>query len=306
MSAGATTTHVRPRMGTLLALSLPADDPWQPRWVRVTFEAAAACEKEMSRHDPGSDLSRVNRRAGRGLVHAPPLAVTLGRARAWAERTGGGFDPTVAPILDEWRRASRRGEAPSSDRLSAIRQRVGWEAITVVGERVGLARRGAALDLGAFGKGATLDRITARLRRERCGAALLNFGESSLAAVGRPPHDAWRVLLRHPAGGFVGEFPLRDRACSTSGTSSRTLGRGRHGVSHVVDPRTGRPLRSPAQVTVLARAAATAEALSTALLVLGRPALAAVARRFRVDVCWIDAAGLWLSPRFPLSPAEAP
>jgi hypothetical protein len=44
------------------------------------------------------------------------------------------------------------------------------------------------------------------------------------------------------------------------------------------------------------------EALSTALLVLGRPALAATARRFRVDVCWIDAAGLWVSPGFPLTP----
>jgi FAD:protein FMN transferase len=291
-------------MGTLLALSVPADDPRRSRWVQVTFEAAAACERVMSRHDPDSDLSRVNRLAGRTpLLSAPELARTLGTARAWAERTGGSFDPTVVPILDEWRRASRLGVVPSPHSLRAVRRRVGWEAITVDGERVGLARRGAAVDLGAFGKGVALDRITAMLRRERCGAALLNCGESSLAAIGRPSRGAWRVLLRHPAGGFVGEFPLRDRACSTSGTRGRTLGGGRRGVSHVVDPRTGRPLRARAQVTVLARSAATAEALSTALLVLGRPALAATARRFRVDVCWIDASGLWLSPRFPLTPA---
>jgi thiamine biosynthesis lipoprotein len=187
--------------------------------------------------------------------------------------------------------------------VRAARRHVGWEAITIRGERVGLARRGAALDLGAFGKGVALDRIATRLRRERCGAALLNFGESSLVAIGRSPRQPWRVLLRHPVGGFAGEFPLRDRACSTSGTRSRAWGRGRRRVSHVVDPRTGRPLRALAQVTVLAPSAAKAEALSTALLVLGRPALAAAARRFNVDVCWIDAAGMWLSPRFPLTPA---
>jgi FAD:protein FMN transferase len=287
-------------MGTLLALSLPAAAPRHRRWVELTFATAAACERVMSRHDPDSDLNRVNRLAGRAaLVRSPDLAAALATARAWAERTGGGFDPTVAPVLDEWRRASRRGSAPAAGRLRAARHRVGWEAITVRGERVGLARRGAALDLGAFGKGAALDRITATLRRERCGAALLNFGESSLAAIG----GRWRVLLRDPAGGFVGEFPLRDRACSTSGSFGQTWGRGPRRVSHVVDPRTGRPLRTAAQVTVLARSAAKAEALSTALLVLGRPALPAAARRFGVDVCWIDAAGVWLSPRFPLTAA---
>jgi thiamine biosynthesis lipoprotein len=289
-------------MGTLLALSLPAGGERQQRWVEITFEVAAACERVMSRHDPDSDLSRVNRVAGRArLLRSPDLAATLRAARAWAERTHGGFDPTVAPLLDEWRRARRSGALPSRSRLHAARRRVGWQAIIVRGERVGLARRGATLDLGAFGKGAALDQIATTLRRERCGAALLNFGESSLAAIGRPRREPWGVLLRHPAGGFAGEFPLCDRACSPSSTLGQTWGRGRHRLSHVVDPRTGRPLRALAQVTVLARSAAKAEALSTALLVLGRAALAAAARRFGVDVCWIDAAGMWLSPRFPLT-----
>ena len=285
-------------MGTLLALSLPALAGH--RWAEAAFAVATACERVMSRHDPDSDLSRVNRLAGRSrLFRSPALAATLRAARAWAARTEGGFDPTVAPLLDAWRAGGRRGAGPARSWVGAARRRVGWRAITVRGERVGLARGGAVLDLGAFGKGVTLDRITRMLRRQRCATALLNFGESSLAAIGQPPRGPWRVLLRHPAGGFVGEFRLRDGACSTSGTRGQTWGRRR--VSHLVDPRSGRPLRGVAQVTVLARSAAKAEALSTALLVLGRPALAAAARRFRVDVCWIDAQGLWLSPGFPLT-----
>jgi FAD:protein FMN transferase len=250
----------------------------------------------MSRHDRASDLSRLNRAAGSGrFLHAPELATALRAARRWAERTGGGFDPTVAPLLDAWRRAGRRGRAPAPGAVRAALRLVGWPAISVRGAEVRLERPGTALDLGAFGKGIALDRITPALRGEGCAAAFLNFGESSLAAIGGP----WRVVLRHPAGGFVGEFTLRDRACSTSGTRGQALGRGR--VSHVVDPRRGRPLRGTAQVTIVARSAAAAEALSTASLVLGRPWLARVARRFDVEVCWIDGAGTWLSPRFPLA-----
>ena len=295
--------HVRPRMGTLLALSLPPAPGRHEAWIQLTFETASACEREMSRHDDASDVSRVNRRAGEpALVHAPALAATVASARAWAERTGGAFDPTVAPILDVWRRAARRGAPPPRRVVETARQRVGWHGITVRGEHVGLARRGAALDLGAFGKGAALDRIGAALRGARCNAAMLNFGESSLLAIGRPPRCRWEVLLRHPRGGFAGRFALRDRACSTSAALGAWARIGGRRIGHVADPRSGRPLREPAQVTVLARSAATAEALSTALLVLGRSALADAARRFDIDVCWIDGRGVWTSPWFPLQP----
>jgi FAD:protein FMN transferase len=289
-------------MGTLLALSLPAG-ALDSTVTTLAFETAAACERIMSRHDPASDLSRVNRLAGSAeLVESPELAATLRAARTWAERTQAAFDPTVAPVLDAWQRAARHGRAPTRRRLRAAQRCVGWSAIVVEGDRVALSRRGAAVDLGAFGKGVALDRIAAALRNEGCRAAMLNFGESSLVAIGRPPRGRWRVVLRHPLGGFVGEFPLRDRACSTSGTAATIVGAPRP-HRHVVDPRTGRPLSRLAQVTVLARSAAAAEALSTALLVAGRAALAEAAARFDVDVCWIDAAGIWRSPWFPLTPA---
>jgi len=297
-------THVRPRMGTLLALSVPPAPGRQEVWIQLTFDTASACEREMSRHDPASDVSRVNRHAGDPvLVHAPALAAILASAREWAERTEGAFDPTVAPVLEVWRRAAQRGAMPIRRTLETARGRVGWQAITVRGEHVGLARPGAALDLGAFGKGAALDRIGAALRRACCTSAMLNFGESSLLAIGRPRGRRWEVLLRHPLGGFAGRFALRDRACSTSATLGASARVGRRRIGHVADPRSGRPLREPAQVTVLASSAAGAEALSTALLVQGRGALAETARRFDVDVCWIDARGIWTSPWFPLRPA---
>jgi len=255
----------------------------------------------MSRHRADSAVRRLNERAGNpDGITSPELARTLLLARRLAYSTEGAFDPTIAPLLDVWRRASRRSSWPSPDELRVARAAVGWQAIAVADDRVALLRPEMAIDLGAFGKGVALDRIADRLKDERCGAALLNFGESSLLAIGRPPRGRWRVVLRHPRGGFVGEFPLGRRACSTSATVGQSMRIGSRAVSHIVDPRTARPIRGCAQVTVLARTAAIAEAASTALLVRGRAELDGLAGRLDVDACWIDDEGIATTRWFPL------
>src|SRR5262249_46668971 len=160
----------------------------------------------MSAHEPTTPLARLNRHADAASVVSRPLAMVVGLGRDLAARTDGAFDPTIAPLATLWRRAARRGRLPSPRHLARTRRLVGWRAVEVDASRVALRARGMALDLGALGKGVALDRIARRLRRGGCGSALLNFGESSLVAIGRPPRGRWRVALRHPDGGYAGEF----------------------------------------------------------------------------------------------------
>ena len=301
MTGVETATHVRPRMGTLLAVSLPANlGGTTSGYVRAVFETASAWERVMSRHRPDSTLSRLNARAGRAAVRSEDLANVLRITRELSQATEGAFDPTVAPVLDLWRRAARAGRRPALHRARTALSRVDWRGIAIDRVRVSLQRHGMALDLGAVGKGVALDRIIARLRLDGCRAALLNFGESSLAAIGPQQEAPWEVVLRHPLGGFAGSFGLRDQACSTSGTFGQTLQLGSHRISHIVDPRTGRPLRHRAQVTVLGSSAAITEGVSTALLVLGRERMHDIADRLELEACWIDASGIHTTPCFPL------
>ena len=299
MSSVRLVTHVRPRMGTLLAVTLPGDRSSVPPDLSRVFATAAAWERVMSRHVPATPLARLNRRAGdpAGVV-SRALATAVGLGRELAARTGGAFDPTIAPLAKLWQSAARRGRRPAARELERARRLVGWRSIEIARPRVALRARGMALDLGALGKGIALDRIARHLRRGGCPSALVNFGESSLVAIGRPPRGRWRVALRHPDGGFAGEFALDDRACSTSATWGQTVRLGRTVLGHIVDPRTGKPLRRHAQVTVLAPSATVAEALSTALLVLGPRALHDVARDFGIDACWIDRLGIRTTPGF--------
>jgi len=255
----------------------------------------------MSAHEPTTPLARLNRRAGdAACVGSRALAMVVGLGRDLAARTDGAFDPTIAPLATLWRRAARRGRPPSPRHLARTRRLVDWRAVEIDASRVALRARGMALDLGALGKGVALDRIARRLRRGGCRSALLNFGESSLVAIGRPPRGRWRVALRHPDGGCAGEFLLDDRACSTSATWGQTMRLGGAVLGHIVDPRTGRTLRRRAQVSVLAASATVAEAVSTALLVLGPRAMNRLARDFGIDACWIDRSGIRTTRGFAL------
>ena len=287
-------------MGTLLAVTQPAGAERRRLAVAgAAFSIAKRCELIMNRHDPNSELGRLNQTAGSATGRlAPDLAHILRAARALSRRLDGAFDPTAGALIDLWRGAAPRGGIPGAAAVAdAVPRR---DALRIIGDRVALPRPGSAVDLDAFAKGLALDRIAVRLRPSRA-AAFLNFGESSMLAVGRSPADRWSVLLRDPFRGFAGEFDLCGRACSTSAI----LGRQRHvdgrgGAGVVVDPRTGRRVRRAAQVTVLAASAAVAEAVSTALLVLGRSAVDDVAARMAVDVCWIDRSGTYTTRHFAL------
>lgn len=301
MTAPPYRVYVRPRMGTLLALSIAAPGPVADRVAGGAFALAATLERAMTRFDGSSALNRLNRAAGRPVGVPGELARVLRTARRLARLTDGAFDPTVAPVLDLWRRAAAHGRPPADAAVGRARGLVGWRALTVRGPRAGLRRRGMALDLGAIGKGWAVDRIARVLARVEGLAGVVNFGESTLAAVGRPAGGR-RVLLRHPAAGFVGWFELPGGACSTSGSFGRAWRIGGRTIGHVIDPRSGRPLTEAAQVTVLAPSATVAEALSTALLVSGRAAIRPLARRLGAEACWIDGEGVLATPGFQLHP----
>jgi thiamine biosynthesis lipoprotein len=288
-------------MGTFLAVSAPSS--WARREngpVRAAFDIAAHAERIMSCHDPESHVSRLNRRDRAGL-HSRELAPVVRTARDLARRLQGAFDPTVTPLLDVWRMAARRRRLPHESELQDALAHVGAAGLLVTGDHIAFAQPGMSLDLGALGKGLALDQISAMLRQAECPPMFINFGESSLVAIGQPPRDHWRVVLRHPCGRFAGEFPLRDHACSTSATLGQTMRVNGCVLSHILDPRTGRPVSHIAQVTVLARSAAVAEAVSTALLVLGRGAIDQVSHQMNVDVCWVDGTGIYTTPWFPLT-----
>lgn len=271
--AGELVNDGRYAMGTILEITLDVPDPAAGRaLLDALYVEVARLERAMTLFDDTSDLSRLNRNAGRGPQPVDPdLARLLALSADYAKRTEGAFDVTVGPLVALWKEAATRGRVPDAEALAAARARVGSDSIRVPApDRAELVRKGAAVDLGGVAKGYALDRLAERVRAAGVTSALLSFGQSSTWAIGAPAGESgWRLLVRRPDGGFAGIATLRDRAVSVSGSlgqSSEIEGR-RFG--HVIDPRTGEPLIRPLEAMVLCPTAALAEAASKALLVLG-------------------------------------
>jgi thiamine biosynthesis lipoprotein len=204
------------------------------------------------------------------------------RAAARARRAERLFSAHDAhSILAEMNRLRRIPPAAPPPFARLVRRATAWRDGTGGAFDPGVPGR---LDLGAIAKGYVVDQIARAFRRGGIRRALINFGQSSLYAIGRPPGlVAWPVVLRgYTPRSLAGGLLLRDAALSVSGTHRVDLS-GREIGTHVVDPRTGRRLRQRALAAVMGPSAEAAEALSTALLVRGPGAapLFGARRRYR-------------------------
>lgn len=236
------------------------------------------------------ELARLNAALDRGtcMQVVADLADPIRRARALTVASGGRFDPAVGRLVALWGfdRAPRDPDRPFPDpaQIGALLPLPAMSDVTVspAGEVCG--PRGLFIDLGGIGKGYAVDRITADLARRGIPAALVNAG-GNLKTLGRPPGRNWRIGIRDPLKpGVMGSLILdAGEAVSTSGDYERMFDYHGQRYHHILDPRTGMPVRGLHAVTVVHAEAALADAASTALFVAGPSEWRAVAARLGIE-----------------------
>jgi thiamine biosynthesis lipoprotein len=234
----------------------------------AAFAALARVEERLSLWTR-SELAALND-AGRGVVSPETFAV-IRHALEVAEASAGAFDPTVEPLV----RAAGGFGGPvrelTAPQTRALLGRVGHGHVVIDEATRGVRLdRGARLVLDALAKGDAADRALVALRRSGATSGLVDLGGSTLAVFGTP----LTVDLRDPSGASRpwGSFELADGALGTSGGDQQP--------GHILDPRTGTPARAVLQASVVASSAREADALSTAVFVLGADAgLDLLARR---------------------------
>ncbi|HZR93673.1 MAG TPA: FAD:protein FMN transferase [Gaiellaceae bacterium] len=263
-----------PAMGTACAAAVTAP-AGESRRARTALAAARAeveaCERALSRFDPGSDLSRLNAAGGAWTPVGERLLAALQAALRARLDSGGRFDPTVLPALVAAGYDRTFAELEQREPRPARSWRAG-AAIELDRER-GAARLepGAAVDLGGIGKGFGAARALDAMREAWPGlpGALVDLG-GDIAVEGAPPGDGpWRIAVAEPRrpGATLGTIALRAGGVATSGRDRRRFGPGR-ALHHLIDPATGLPAaRGPLAVTVVAPDAPQAEAFATALAV---------------------------------------
>jgi thiamine biosynthesis lipoprotein len=229
---------------------------------------------------------------------ANPEIVEMIRVSRWAEeKSGGCFNPAIGGLVALWGFHTSDypiiGPPPSQAEIDSILdQHPSSRDIRVDGLQLASDNPFVQLDFGGIAKGYAVDLAVERLRQLGIGSAIVNAG-GDLRAFGRHGDRPWRVAVRRPGGGTVGTVEVRgDEALFTSGNYERFRQDDLERYAHILDPRTGWPVRDVASATVISANGAVADAAATALIVAGLEGWEDVARSLGLNqVLIIDEAG---------------
>ena len=234
----------RPVMGTLARITVEADDQARAsRAMEQAFERMRALDAKLSDYDPESELNRMPARRSRDLQQV------LRQAEKIRRDSGGAFDHTAGAVTRLWRKVRGEGRLPSTAEIAAAR------------------RAAVRMDLGGIAKGYAAEEALVVLRARGFGRAMVAIAGD--LCVGDPPpgRDAWSIEVE--PGRARRRLRIRNACVSTSGDAEQSLVVNGIRYSHIIDPRTGEALTKPIGVTVVAKRGMTADALATALSVLG-------------------------------------
>lgn len=249
------------------------------------IDALLAAQKE------SSEIAAVNNGA---RTVSEETAALVRRALEIARETDGAYDPTVYPLMQAWGFPDGNYRVPERAELERLLGRTGWENVRVDGTAVTLPE-GYALDLGGIGKGYAAGRCKELLRERGVTSALLNLGGNVSALGAKPDGTAWTVAIQNPEGdGYLATVEITDQCVVTSGGYQRYFEQDGETYWHILDPETGEPARSGMQsVTIVSDDDTLADALSTALFVMGPERAADFwrAHRMEFDAVWLTEDG---------------
>ena len=253
-------------MATLFEIHcVHADASYARQAAQAAFDLVDRLEQEQSRFVANSDVSRINHlSAGQGTRVSPSTMECLEIARRMYDVTGGAFDISIGSGL------------------------LGLELVPD-GFVVHARADGVRLDLGGIGKGYAVDRVAELLDEWEICHALVHGGFSSVLALEAPPErEGWSLTLSSPwreDQEVLARVSARHKAFSASGTQKK---------DHIRDPRTGHAVLGRAAWVALPRAgegqedaAAVAEALSTAFMVLPAEEVTDLCRRWPGLEAWL-------------------
>jgi thiamine biosynthesis lipoprotein len=243
--------------------------------VNAAFAEIERLDKLLSRHNPGSDVSRLSQSSKGGEV-AIETAEVIALGLDVARRSGGAFDLTLGRLKSLWGFDQETPSVPDRKVLSGTLAGIGPTALFLDGQQVNKRAPQLQVDLGGIAKGYAVDRAIIVLRQHGVTSAAVNAGGDMYLLGQRPqrakhPERFWRIGLQHPRqkDAVLETVQVRDRAVVTSGDYERFFEQDGIRYHHIFDPQNGFPARSCQSVTIIADSVALGDALATAVFVLG-------------------------------------
>ena len=267
-------------MDTFMSVSLRGDgaenSPQAQALADELMRGVNSLEPALSRTREDSDLYRLNHADGAVCTVGAQTYAAIEDALAFAELTGGAFDPTMAALTDLWGINTDAARVPSQAEIDAALAKTGYDKVELLGNGQVRLHDGAQLDLGGIGKGFATDAMrdtwqaadgAAWSLMARLGGNVGAYGENPAREGGR-----WVVGIADPdnSADYLATVAVRDLSVVTSGDYERYFEQDGRRYHHIFDPSTGYPAESGLRsVTVIDQSSTRADALTTALFVMG-------------------------------------
>jgi len=269
-------------MGTFArVIAVAADSKEALGCIEAAFAEIEKIDKLMSDYRNDSEISELNRDGfRRAVVVSKSTYEVLQRGIEFSELTSGAFDVTVGPLVDFWRSAAEANSLPTDAELSEARSKVGYELLYLDANEtsVRFAVEGMRVDLGGIAKGYALDKAVEAMQKAGAVGGMVDIG-GDVRCFGSPPagQNSWRIGLQDPNKAKVGfdvgtpllVLHLTDVAIATSGGYRRFEQIQGKKYSHIIDRKTRAGVEGLSSVTIISNNAIDADALATAVSVLG-------------------------------------
>lgn len=226
----------------------------------------------MSTNDPNSELAQLNRE-GRGHFGKDNVYL-LQRAKEINELTGGHFNIAVYPLVTLWGFTTDKQQVPSQAEIAERLPLTDPQDVQFKPENgeVAFAQKGMGLDLGGIAKGYASQRLMSIFAEEGVAGGLVSLGGNAQLYRQKPDGSDFIIGVQDPqnAEGYIGVIEAHDCAVITSGIYQRFFEEKGQRYHHIIDPATGAPADNTlASVTVVCQDGTTADALATALMIMG-------------------------------------
>jgi thiamine biosynthesis lipoprotein len=268
-------------MGTLVEITVSHSDPHVIQTATTqAFDEMKRLEQLMSTYLPDSEISRINRAAGKEPVPvSAEVEEVIREGIFWSRQSGGAFDITVEPLVQLWDFDGEKEVVPAQSTLRKTATLVNYRNIEIVNHKVRLARPGMAINVGGLAKGYAVDRAVAILRG-RVPNGIVNAGGDLFAFGQKSKESLWTIGLQHPRQpqDLLAAFSVKNQAVATSGDYQRYFVKDGVRYHHIFDPATGRPARKMISATLITTEVMEADALATAVFVMGPEA----------GLAWVD------------------
>ena len=276
---------------------------WSLRSVQATEQTRQLIQSHLDQREAmlthwrkDSAVSRFNDSRSTDWQPVPrELIQIVERARDIASKTDGALDITLAPLIDLWGFGAPgpSKSIPTEAQIAEAKTRFGWQHLQARLDPPALKKDlpDLRINVASVTEGFFIDELITRLKQQGLSDFLLEVG-GEVAAIGHAPdRKPWRVGIQTPEatpGDALQTIPLSNLCIATSGNYRHHFEKDGQSYSHLIDPRTGRPIEhSLISVSVIHKSSALADGYATALMVLGPERGRDIADKHGLRVIWI-------------------